>query len=63
MLSDIQLALVLWRGRRGVSLRVSFCHGDVSISGGGHEAVRGWDDHLWCVVPRVAGSERRRANV
>ena len=62
MLSDVQFAFVLWRGR-GVSLRVCFCHGDVSISSGGHEAVRRWDDRLWCVVPRVAGAEGRGANV
>jgi hypothetical protein len=62
MLSDIQLVLVLWRGR-GIAFRVCFCHGDVSISGHGHEAIRRWDDRLWRVVPRIAGAERRRANV
>jgi hypothetical protein len=61
MLSDVQFALVSLR--RWLCLRVCFSHGDVSISSGGNEAVRRWDDCLWCIVPRVPGAERRRANV
>ena len=63
MLSDVQFALVSFLLRRRLCLRVCFAHGDVSISGDGDEAVRRWDDRLWCIVPRVPGTERRRANV
>lgn len=61
MLSHVQFVLVKRRGR--FCLRVCFGHGDISISGDGNETVRRGDDRLWCVVPRVPGAERRRANV
>lgn len=61
MLSDVQFALLFWR--RWLCLCPCFCHGDVSIASDGHEAVRRWYDRFWCVVSRVPGAERGRANV
>jgi hypothetical protein len=62
MLSDVQFALLLLRCWFPLGI-CRLCHGDVSISRNGHEAVRRGDDRLWCVVPRIAGAERGRANV